>query len=75
VAPLLDSNTSRRSTIFPSRSEQMRSMEENYLDLLQLVLEWRSTVSRIDARSATPILGERGGNAVFLIDGMPTEMR
>ncbi len=44
----------------------------NYLDLLQLVPGVainRQQDPSLD--SATPILGERGGNALFLIDGMP----
>jgi hypothetical protein len=44
----------------------------NYLDLMQLVpgvTVNRQADSGTDA--ATPILGERGGNALFLVDGMP----
>src|SRR5204863_6429049 len=44
----------------------------NYLDLLQLVPG--VAVSRqVDEGTdrAVPILGERGGNAIFLIDGLP----
>jgi len=73
VAPLLDSTTSSSgSTILPEQIEQMPINGRNYLDLLQLVPGVainRQQDPTLD--SATPILGERGGNAVFLIDGMP----
>jgi len=44
----------------------------NYLDLLQLV-PGVALKRQVDpgTDAAAPILGERGGNAVFLIDGMP----
>jgi len=73
VAPLLDSTTSSSgSTILPEQIEQMPINGRNYLDLLQLVPGVainRQQDPSLD--SATPILGERGGNAVFLIDGLP----
>ena len=59
-------------TILPQQVEQMPLNGRNYLDLMQLVPG--VTVNRqVDAGTdaATPILGERGGNAAFLIDGMP----
>lgn len=73
VSPLLDSNTSSTgATIVPRQISDMPINGRNYLDLLQLVpgvAVNRQEDSALD--SATPILGERGGNAVFLIDGMP----
>lgn len=73
AAPILDSTTSSSgSTILPQQIEQMPLNGRNYLDLLQLVPGVainRQQDPSLD--SATPILGERGGNAVFLIDGMP----
>ena len=72
-APLLESTTSSSgATILPQQIEQMPLNGRNYLDLLQLVPGVainRQQDPTLD--SATPILGERGGNAVFLIDGMP----
>jgi Carboxypeptidase regulatory-like domain/TonB dependent receptor/TonB-dependent Receptor Plug Domain len=73
AAPLLESTTSSSGvTILPAQIEQMPINGRNYLDLLQLVPGVainRQQDSTLD--SATPILGERGGNAVFLIDGLP----
>ena len=73
VAPLLESVTSSSGvTILPQQIEQMPINGRNYLDLLQLVPGVainRQQDPSLD--SATPILGERGGNAIFLIDGMP----
>ena len=73
VAPLLESTTSSSgATISPQQIEQMPINGRNYLDLLQLVPGVainRQQDPTLD--SATPILGERGGNAIFLIDGMP----
>src|SRR5216684_1371142 len=73
VAPLLESVTSSSGvTILPQQIEQMPINGRNYLDLLQLV-PGVAINRRVDERSdsAVPILGERGGNAIFLIDGMP----
>jgi hypothetical protein len=59
-------------TVTPQVIDQMPINGRNYLDLLQLVPGVainRQQDPTLD--SATPILGERGGNAVFLIDGMP----
>jgi outer membrane receptor protein involved in Fe transport len=73
AAPLLEKGTSSTgSTIVPGQIDQMPINGRNYLDLLQLVpgvaINRQQDASR---DGATPILGERGGNAVFLIDGMP----
>lgn len=72
-APLLESTASSSgSTITPQQIEDMPINGRNYLDLLQLVpgvaLNRQNDPS---GDNATPILGERGGNALFLIDGMP----
>jgi len=73
ATPLLESVTSSTEvTIRPEQINQMPINGRNYLDLLQLapgVSINRQQDPSLD--SATPILGERGGNAVFLIDGMP----
>jgi len=71
--PLLETaNSSSGATILPQQIEQMPINGRNYLDLLQLV-PGVAINRRVDERSdsAVPILGERGGNAIFLIDGMP----
>src|SRR5882672_1602847 len=71
--PLLETaNSSSGATILPQQIEQMPINGRNYLDLLQLV-SGVAINRRVDERSdsAVPILGERGGNAIYLIDGMP----
>ena len=64
--------SSSGATILPQQIEQMPINGRNYLDLMQLV-PGVSVNQRADAGTdaAVPILGERGGNAIFLIDGMP----
>jgi hypothetical protein len=73
ATPMLENTTSSTgATILPWQIEQMPINGRNYLDLLQLVPGVainRQQDPSLD--SATPVLGERGGNAVFLIDGMP----
>jgi TonB-dependent Receptor Plug Domain len=73
AAPLLDTTiSSTGSTVHPQQIEDMPINGRNYLDLLQLVpgvAMNRQQDPSLDG--ATPILGDRGGNAVFLIDGMP----
>lgn len=73
ATPLLDTTTSSSgTTITPEQIEDMPINGRNYLDLLQLVpgvsLNRQNDPS---GDNATPILGERGGNALFLIDGLP----
>jgi hypothetical protein len=64
--------SSSGATILPQQIEQMPLRGRNYLDLMQLVPGVAAN-RQVDAGTdaATPILGERGGNALFLIDGMP----
>ncbi len=72
-APLLETaSSSSGATILPQQIEQMPINGRNYLDLLQLV-PGVAVNRRVDEGSdtAVPILGERGGNTIFLIDGMP----
>ncbi len=73
--PLLETTASSTgSTITPQEIEDMPINGRNYLDLLQLVpgvsLNRQNDPAGDDA---TPILGERGGNALYLIDGMPNK--
>jgi hypothetical protein len=71
--PLLETTASSTgTTITPQQIEDMPINGRNYLDLLQLVpgvaLNRQSDPA---GDNATPILGERGGNTLFLIDGLP----
>lgn len=73
ATPLLEtSESSTGSTITPQQIEEMPINGRNYLDLLQLVpgvaLNRQADPAGDDA---TPILGERSGNTLFLIDGLP----
>src|SRR5579863_5865944 len=64
--------SSSGATILPQQIEQMPINGRNYLDLMQLVPGVsinRQANAGTDA--AAPILGERGGNSLFLVDGMP----
>jgi outer membrane receptor for ferrienterochelin and colicin len=75
ATPLLETSASSTgSTITPQQIEDMPINGRNYLDLLQLVpgvsLNRQADPAGDDA---TPILGERGGNALFLIDGLPNK--
>lgn len=71
--PLVDTSiSSTGGTITPTQIEQMPLNGRNYLDLMQLIPG--VTINRQNdptSDASTPILGERGGNAVFLIDGLP----
>ncbi|MBS1850439.1 MAG: TonB-dependent receptor [Acidobacteria bacterium] len=72
-APLLETTiSSTGKTIMPSDIQSMPINGRNYLDLMQLVPG--VTVNRqVDQGSdaSVPVLGQRGNNAQFLIDGMP----
>src|SRR5580700_8104472 len=75
ATPLLETSASSTgSTITPQQIEDMPINGRNYLDLLQLV-PGVSLNRQADPAgdNATPILGERGGNALFLIDGLPNK--
>ena len=71
--PLLETTTSSSgSTVTPTQVSDMPLNGRNYLDLMQLVPG--VTVNRqVDqgGDASTPVLGQRGNNAQFLIDGMP----
>ncbi|MGC1492031.1 MAG: TonB-dependent receptor, partial [Candidatus Acidiferrum sp.] len=73
--PLLEtSSSSSGSTIMPQDIGNMPINGRNYLDLLQLVpgvAIYRQ--ADVGSDNATPILGERGNNTGFLIDGQPNE--
>jgi hypothetical protein len=73
AVPLLEPTiSSTGTTITPQQIEDMPINGRNYLDLLQLVPGVAVNRQNDPAGdNATPILGERGGNALFLIDGMP----
>src|SRR5260370_34584306 len=73
--PLVDTTASSSgATVLPQQIEQMPINGRNYLDLMQLV-PGVAVNQRVDAGTdaAVPILGERGGNASFLVDGMPNK--
>jgi hypothetical protein len=71
--PLLETQTSSSGSIVTHQNiEEMPINGRNYLDLMQLVPG--VTVNRQadqGSDSATPVLGERAGNTVFMIDGLP----
>jgi hypothetical protein len=71
--PLLETTiSSTGATILPRQIAQMPINGRNYLDLMQLVpgIDVNRQVD-VGSDAAVPVLGERGGNAMFLIDGMP----
>ena len=73
--PLFETTiSSSGTTILPRQIEQMPINGRNYLDLMQLV-PGVAVNRQVDVGSdaAVPILGERGGNTIFMIDGMPNK--
>ncbi|HVS63778.1 MAG TPA: TonB-dependent receptor [Thermoanaerobaculia bacterium] len=70
---LIETRSSSTGTVVtPAEIENLPVNGRNYLDLLQLVPG--VTVNRAadeGSDSATPILGERAGNSIYLVDGMP----
>src|ERR1700688_3333950 len=72
-APLLETTISSTGATIPTEQiEDMPINGRNYLDLLQLVPGVALNRQNDPAGdNATPILGERGGNALYLIDWMP----
>lgn len=71
--PLLEtSSSSSGSTITPDQILNVPLNGRNYLDLLQLVPGVAiNRQANQGSDNATNVLGERGGNTGFLIDGMP----
>lgn len=73
--PLLETNSSSQSTTIPQRDiVNMPINGRNYLDLLQMVPG--VTINRqadTGSDNAVPVLGERGNNTGFLIDGLPNQ--
>jgi hypothetical protein len=72
---LIDPNASSTgATVTPLQIAELPVNGRNYLDLLQLV-PGVSVNRQADPGSdaATPVLGERGGNTNFLIDGLPNK--
>ena len=70
IASHRSGSPSTGSTVSPKQVESMPLLDRNYLGLLQLVPG--VAINRAGTGdAATPVLGERGNNAYFLIDGMP----
>jgi outer membrane receptor protein involved in Fe transport len=66
------SSSSTGSTILPREITEIPINGRNYLDLMQLVPGVAVNPQEDPGTdAAVPILGERGGNADFFIDGMP----
>jgi hypothetical protein len=73
--PLLEtSSSSTGSTVLPQDIANMPINGRNYLDLMQLVPGVAiNRQSDAGSDNATNVLGERGNNTGFLIDGLPNE--
>ena len=70
--PLLETQTSSQgATILPQQIVDMPINGRNYLDLLQLVPGVAlNRQADVGSDNAVPVLGERGNNTNFLIDGL-----
>jgi hypothetical protein len=75
VAPLIEPTASATgATVTPKQIAELPVNGRNYLDLLQLVPGTAiNRQANPDSDNANPILGERGGNNNFLIDGHPNK--
>jgi hypothetical protein len=74
-APLLETSTASTGlTVTPRQISDLPVNGRNYLDLLQLV-PGVAINRQADPKgdNATPVLGERGGNTNFFIDGHPNK--
>lgn len=74
-APLLETTTAATGlTVTPRQITELPVSGRNYLDLLQLV-PGVAINRQADPKgdNATPVLGERGGNTNFFIDGHPNK--
>jgi hypothetical protein len=74
-APLLETTTASTGlTVTPRQISDLPVNGRNYLDLLQLV-PGVAINRQADPKgdNATPVLGERGGNTNFFIDGHPNK--
>ena len=73
--PLLETQSSAQSTtITPAEIANMPINGRNYLDLMQLVPGVAiNRQSDLGSDNATNVLGERGNNTGFLIDGFPNQ--
>jgi len=73
--PLLETTSSSEgTTIVPQQIEEMPINGRNYLDLLQLVPGVAiNRQADIHDDNTTPVLGERGNNTGFLIDGLSNQ--
>ncbi len=71
--PLLDTTSSDTgSVVTPDQIQTLPVNGRDYLDLMQLVPGVQINREKDQGSDeAAPILGERAGNAVFLVDGMP----
>ncbi len=71
--PLLDTTSADTGSIVtPGQIETLPVNGRDYLDLMQLVPGVQLNREKDQGSDeAAPVLGERAGNAVFLIDGMP----
>jgi hypothetical protein len=74
-AQLIDATASSTGgTVTPRQIMELPVNGRNYLDLLQLVPGVNVNRQADPGKDqATPVLGERGGNSNFLIDGLPNK--